>query len=328
MRWETGLRLPEPRSHHVAFAAPWRDAGLISLVVHGGGTGPAGAERRPSGDFLALDSTRGWHKLAPSAPLARSHHAVAPVDDAGNELVLVGGWDGSKRTGDVVRLGPGKEAGSVQVTPVECSGQVPTGRSSHTLTRIAGSRFVMTGRQFGQRRWSDVHHLDLGAAKWTEGGTIKSRAGHAAVHSADKDCVVVFGGRRDNLVEFVGGTKSSGEPAASPSGRTVDFDKLGTKCAVPAGRQHHSVTKLNNRQVLMFGGMFEGLGPTNELYGHDLRSGAWYKIENKGDVPPPLCGHTATLVGGTIYVVGGEVAGAAKGTTKRSDAVYQLRLVE
>lgn len=68
----------------------------------------------------------------------------------------------------------------------------------------------------------------------------------------------------------------------------------------------HSTCTLHQKKVIIFGG-FGGIGRharRNDLLFVDKESGVVEKIASVG-APPPRLGHTSSLVGDSMYVIGG-----------------------
>jgi len=96
--------------------------------------------------------------------------------------------------------------------------------------------------------------------------------------------------------------------------------------AVPAGHSGHSLSVSRDEGlVVLFGGerVSEETGATelsNEVYVLDVASHVWVKPATSGTVPPPMQGHTATLISRSrLVVIGGQMAGMAA-----NSAVYVL----
>ena len=95
---------------------------------------------------------------------------------------------------------------------------------------------------------------------------------------------------------------------------------------VPPGHSGHSATlSRDGALVVVFGGERSAgangaTALSNDVYMLDVASGVWVRPATSGTVPPPMSGHTATLVsGGRIVIVGGMVGGM-----ESSSAVYVL----
>lgn len=78
---------------------------------------------------------------------------------------------------------------------------------------------------------------------------------------------------------------------------------------IPDHRWEHSATEVEQEnKIILYG------GTNGKKYFEDLwllrvqteeYSAAWTKLETSGQSPPPLCGHTATLIGRNLYLFGG-----------------------
>ncbi|KAL6073584.1 Serine/threonine-protein kinase 4 [Balamuthia mandrillaris] len=90
----------------------------------------------------------------------------------------------------------------------------------------------------------------------------------------------------------------------------------------PSARSQHSATTVG-QQLFVFGG-FDGTSCLNDLFILDLENWSWRKGETSGDVPEARCGHTASLLNGTIIVLGGR---NSTGTFLSLQEVYVLDTV-
>jgi len=86
--------------------------------------------------------------------------------------------------------------------------------------------------------------------------------------------------------------------------------------SVPPGHVGHTcnVTE-DGGLVIVFGGEVAASDATtatrltNELYMLDVASGVWVQPATTGTIPPPLTGHTATLHGRQLIILGGQLGG-------------------
>jgi hypothetical protein len=91
---------------------------------------------------------------------------------------------------------------------------------------------------------------------------------------------------------------------------------------VPTGHSGHSLTvSRDGGLVVLFGGERGSSGElSNDVYVLDVASRVWVKPATSGTVPPPMQGHTATLISHSrLVVIGGQMAGMAA-----SSAVHVL----
>lgn len=85
--------------------------------------------------------------------------------------------------------------------------------------------------------------------------------------------------------------------------------------AVPTGHAGHSTTvSKDGGLVVVFGGETRsesgGSVLSNDVWILDVASGVWTKPATSGQVPPPMSGHTATLLGSNrLVIIGGQLSG-------------------
>eukprot|EP00274_Cyanoptyche_gloeocystis_P007191 CAMPEP_0196667380 /NCGR_PEP_ID=MMETSP1086-20130531/65048_1 /TAXON_ID=77921 /ORGANISM="Cyanoptyche gloeocystis , Strain SAG4.97" /LENGTH=332 /DNA_ID=CAMNT_0042004705 /DNA_START=53 /DNA_END=1051 /DNA_ORIENTATION=- len=162
----------------------------------------------------------------------------------------------------------------------------------------------------GGRCFSDVHVLDLEKHFWTTPEVSEivpaARWGHSAVIVEDK--LVVFGGYSSTSVQ----------------GNTFfnDFNVLDLEAwtwsrptptgKAPCERWGNSVTKVGDFLVVVGGYSRSAMGVGRcfkEVYIFDLGTLHWSQPIILGKAPQERTGHSATLVGNRIYVIGGASAG-------------------
>ena len=151
-----------------------------------------------------------------------SHHAGCLLY-GGHILLLVGGWDGRKRTNKVFALDLVKNCWIPLKEQLEKSGtDTPAGLTSHTVTPINNQMVCVLGRQGGvriQRRFGELFYLHLDIANGTyhyKHSTLEpaSRSGHTTIliKSVKKPLgsktfsygLFNFGGRDAGKVEMCG----------------------------------------------------------------------------------------------------------------------------
>ena len=149
-----------------------------------------------------------------------------------------------------------------------------------------------------------VHVLDVASKTWTRASTWvaegvpfappRPRGGHSATPVGSK--VYVFGGedaKRKPLDELW-----------TLDASTMEWDKPETSGLSMSARSAHSACSFQNRYILFFGG---GSVVTcfNDLSVLDTQTMSWSRPETQGQVPPPRAGHAASILGSTLYIVGG-----------------------
>jgi hypothetical protein len=92
---------------------------------------------------------------------------------------------------------------------------------------------------------------------------------------------------------------------------------------VPAHHAGHSCTVSKDGDlVVIFGGERANGELSNDVYILDVASRNWVRPVTSGTVPPPIQGHTATLISGSrLVVIGGQLGGMSS-----SSSVYCLEL--
>jgi hypothetical protein len=132
----------------------------------------------------------------------------------------------------------------------------------------------------------------------------QARRGHSATLVPQAATVFVWGGAYGVATYlgdlFVLGTEHL--PAAS-------WRLQEASGSAPAPRAWHSMTHAGSGWLVLFGGacgsIDEGMVVLNDLHVLDTHHLRWAPLEAEGIPPSPRCSHTATLVGGALYVFGG-----------------------
>ncbi|EGD72476.1 laminin B1 [Salpingoeca rosetta] len=138
-------------------------------------------------------------------------------------------------------------------------------------------------------------------------------AAHAAVYHAQLDVLATFGGLTVNgpssqtrMYNFTAQGWTTLAPAAAspaPAARYshafwLDGDAL----------HIHGGVNASERTAAAYGIAHHPAHYTDDHWRLDLQSGVWRRVDARGVPPPAVAGHTATLVGDTVYVVGGRTA--------------------
>merc|ERR1719487_1104381 len=71
----------------------------------------------------------------------------------------------------------------------------------------------------------------------------------------------------------------------------------------PAGRAEHSAVKISANEVAIFGGWTDR--PMNDLWFFNIVNMEWREVHASGIRPKPRYRHTAEVVGGKMYILGG-----------------------
>uniref|UniRef100_A0A0E0KL71 Uncharacterized protein n=1 Tax=Oryza punctata TaxID=4537 RepID=A0A0E0KL71_ORYPU len=163
-------------------------------------------------------------------------------------------------------------------------GQIPAPRSGHTAVSIGKSKVVVFGGFADKRFLSDIAVYDVGPSP---------RAFHVAIVI---DCnMFIFGGR------------SGGK-------RLGDFWMLDTDIwqwseltgfgDLPSPREFAAASAIGNRKIVMYGG-WDGKKWLSDVYIMDTMSLEWTELSVTGSVPPPRCGHSATMIEKRLLIFGG-----------------------
>ncbi|KDP45008.1 hypothetical protein JCGZ_01508 [Jatropha curcas] len=195
----------------------------------------------------------------------------------------------------------------VQASPADFSGTPPRPRSGHTAVVVGKSKVVFFGGLIDKKFLSDIVVYDMENRLWFQPDCSGSgsdgqvgpspRAFHVAVSI---DChMFIFGGR-------------------SSSKRMGDFWVLDTDIwqwseltsfgDLPSPRDFAAASSIGNRKIVMYGG-WDGKKWLSDVYVLDTISLEWTELSVTGVLPPPRCGHTATMVERRLLVYGGRGGG-------------------
>lgn len=124
--------------------------------------------------------------------------------------------------------------------------------------------------------------------------TVLGRSGHCGARCGDR--VFYFGGRSD-------------ETALSPS--TLVIHDLSTNSwsslelpNAPCPREEHAMAFVGT-DLYLFGGAAAGGVLLNDMYIFRFETLSWHQVAQRGQVPPPLAGHSLTFYAGRLYLFGG-----------------------
>jgi len=208
VRATTGTAAPPLHGHASAY-----DATSDTAIFFGGYADMSSDEAwRLRGAFVGTGSAV-WSKLtAADSPAPRAGHAAA-YDAAGDRLFVHGGVrEGGGLYDDlwVLQEASGRGRGTRWRLFVTDDDR-PPGRQAHTLSYDErGERLILFGGVVGSRGGSnDLWVLDASqlanGAKWRQvqatGEPPKPRAWHSSVYDAERDVLIVFGGRASDLDE-------------------------------------------------------------------------------------------------------------------------------
>jgi N-acetylneuraminic acid mutarotase len=73
---------------------------------------------------------------------------------------------------------------------------------------------------------------------------------------------------------------------------------------LPSPREFAAASAIGNRKIVMYGG-WDGKKWLSDVYIMDTMSLEWTELSVTGSVPPPRCGHSATMIEKRLLVFGG-----------------------
>lgn len=293
----------------------------LTLLTIGTTSVAAAAPSVNDSPTLAADGT--WKRLSVTgvAPSERSAPSVTALGRTA--ITLFGGVHDSFATGqntfynDLYRLAFDPSTGTGSWTKVAVTGESPTARAfagsagdSYAMFIFGGSQFSADGSQFtvfddlwkfGGRDWAKEEPVNAGPSGrsgptvWIDGGKIYVYGGIDATFTTLND-----------LWSYDLGTKTwkqlvaAGDPGAPPARHLAQ-----------AG---HTAT---NGTLTLYGG--EGLDQTGfsvlpDTWQYDIASGKWANVTPAtGNIDPPRNYGAAGLIGGSLYLQGGDIPGGSAG---------------
>ncbi|XP_058088844.1 protein GLUTELIN PRECURSOR ACCUMULATION 3 isoform X2 [Magnolia sinica] len=124
------------------------------------------------------------------------------------------------------------------------------------------------------------------------------RSGHTAVN-VGKSMVVVFGGLVDK--RFL-------SDISVYDTDIWQWSELTSYGDLPSPRDFAAASAIGNRKIIMYGG-WDGKKWLSDVYVLDTMSLEWTELSVLGSLPPPRCGHTASMVEKRLLVFGGRGGG-------------------
>ncbi|XP_050210480.1 protein GLUTELIN PRECURSOR ACCUMULATION 3 [Mercurialis annua] len=195
----------------------------------------------------------------------------------------------------------------VEASSSDFNGPLPQPRSGHSSVIVGKSKVVIFGGLIDKKLLSDIVVYDMENKLWfqpecsgsgSDGQVGPSpRAFHIAVSI---DChMFIFGGR-------------------SGSRRMGDFWVLDTDIwqwseltsfgDLPSPRDFSAASAIGNQKIVMYGG-WDGKKWLSDVYLLDTISLEWTELSVTGALPPPRCGHTATMLEKRLLIYGGRGGG-------------------
>jgi galactose oxidase-like protein/Kelch motif protein len=202
---------PAARSGHVAIY----DATRSRMVMFSGQVSTA-----PANDAWALSlgaGTPAWSLVSQFSPRPTARvSAAAAYDQAGDRLIMFGGWfppGGADLFSDTWVL-PLSGGNWTQLSP---SGTVPIKRRDHSMIFAGGKVFMFGGWNYPGGTLDDVQVLTMSPTPaWSQitptGPGPSGRNGHRAIYDASNDRMVIFGGESGGYFDDTWALPLSGAP--------------------------------------------------------------------------------------------------------------------
>ncbi|XP_031268720.1 protein GLUTELIN PRECURSOR ACCUMULATION 3 isoform X3 [Pistacia vera] len=195
----------------------------------------------------------------------------------------------------------------VRASSSDFGGTLPQPRSGHTAVNIGKSKVVVFGGLVDKKFLSDIAVYDIDNKLWfqpectgngSDGQVGPSpRAFHIAIAI---DChMFIFGGRCGN--------KRLGDFWVLDTD-IWQWSELTSFGDLPSPRDFAAASAIGNRKIVMYGG-WDGKKWLSDVYILDTISLEWIELPISGTVPPPRCGHTATMLEKRLLVYGGRGGG-------------------
>ncbi|KAK9075121.1 hypothetical protein SSX86_003440 [Deinandra increscens subsp. villosa] len=201
----------------------------------------------------------------------------------------------------------------VRASPSDFSGPLPQPRSGHTAVNIGKSKVVVFGGLVDKKFLNDISVYDIDNKLWfqpectgsgSEGQTAPSpRAFHIAIAI---DChMFVFGGRLGTKRRLLGPGYCWHLIIFSDIWQWSELTSFGD---LPSPRDFAAASAIGNQKIVMYGG-WDGKKWLSDVFVLDTMSLEWTELAVSGTLPPPRCGHTATMVEKRLLVYGGRGGG-------------------
>ena len=278
-----------------------------TIYIHGGVDRKGSTS--PLGKLCKFDFGSGiWMEVRAANSPCLSHHACVVLQN--RYIVLIGGWNGKARTGDVYVFDTELQTWTKATTT---GFPIGAGLSSHTATVGKNGDILVIGREGSlrtQRRAGSAFILTgdvkKGIFQWHEFPIeVDSRSGHTTTILGSY--LYVIGGRMDKLVEchkrFVGAPPHPGatftSQLASLTSQLTPMSKL------PGGRKNHIVASGSNVILLHGGETFDGRSrdPVADMFLLSVKERMqWYRL-GSGEIG--RAGHVCPPGGSRIIIHGG-----------------------
>uniref|UniRef100_A0A0D3BRJ3 Rx N-terminal domain-containing protein n=1 Tax=Brassica oleracea var. oleracea TaxID=109376 RepID=A0A0D3BRJ3_BRAOL len=190
--------------------------------------------------------------------------------------------------------------------------------SGHTAVNVGKSMVVVFGGLVDKKFLNDIIVYDIENKLWFEpectGSVSEGKVGPTprAFHVAITiDChMFIFGGRS--------GGKRLGDFWVLDTD-IWQWSELTSFGDLPTPRDFSAAAAIGNQKIVLCGG-WDGKKWLSDVYVMDTMSLEWMELSVSGSLPPPRCGHTATMVEKRLLVFGGRDDPIAK-----RSSVPQLR---
>jgi len=191
----------------------------------------------------------------------------------------------------------------VRADSSDFGGDRPAPRSGHTAVSIGKSKVILFGGFADKRFLSDVSVYDIENKLWySPECTVNGSDGQAGPSPRAFHVAVVI-----DCNMFIFGGRSGGK-------RLGDFWMLDTDLwqwsemtgfgDLPSPREFAAASAIGNRKIVMYGG-WDGKKWLSDVYIMDTMSLEWTELAVTGSVPPPRCGHSATMIEKRLLIFGG-----------------------
>ncbi|GAB2229413.1 hypothetical protein Droror1_Dr00023553 [Drosera rotundifolia] len=199
----------------------------------------------------------------------------------------------------------------VRASSYDFAGPLPQSRSGHSAVNVGKSKIVVFGGLRDKQFLNDVTVYDVENKLWFQPECTGSgsdgqvgpcpRAFHVAVAI---DChIFIFGGRS--------GGKRLGDFWVLDTD-IWQWSELTSFGYLPSPRDFAAAAPIGNQKIVMYGG-WDGKKWLSDAYMLDTISLEWTELSISGSIPPPRCGHTATMVEKRLLVYGGRGGGSIMG---------------
>ncbi|RAL51167.1 hypothetical protein DM860_005523 [Cuscuta australis] len=195
----------------------------------------------------------------------------------------------------------------VRASPSNSSGVPPQPRSGHTAVNIRQSKVAIFGGLVDKTFVSDITVYDIENKSWFQpecyGSGSDGRVGPCprAFHVAIAiDChMFIFGGRS--------GSKRLGDFWVLDTD-IWQWSELTSLGDLPSARDFAAASSIGNSKIVLYGG-WDGKKWLSDVFILDTISLEWTELSISGALPPPRCGHSATMVEKRLLVYGGRGGG-------------------